>query len=150
MSKILLINMVDLFVLSFFVVVFGYLSDYINKFKMAKMGLLLILFFSYPIFILCEQPSNWAMFIGQGIMSIFLAMLVGTLPNISVGLFPVKIRCTAIALSTNLAATLFGGTAPLIAAYIVKYLDVAPIIYSSCVIFGSLICLNRLQKTLKW
>ena len=49
-----------------------------------------------------------------------VAAFLGTLPAVLVSLYQETSRCTALALSYNLALALFGGTAPLVATLLVK------------------------------
>jgi MFS transporter, MHS family, proline/betaine transporter len=47
----------------------------------------------------------------------------GTMAGVAADLFPTRIRFSGVAVSFNLAFSLFSGTAPLAAAWLVKTLD---------------------------
>lgn len=69
---------------------------------------------AYPLFhFVSTTPSFAHLFIAQLIATVFLAAMSGSHPGMLATLFPVHSRSTGVALSYNLAVTLFGGLAPL-------------------------------------
>ena len=52
-----------------------------------------------------------------GIIGIYM----GPIPTVLVEIFPTSVRFTGVALSYNLAAAIFGGTAPMVAMLLTKF-----------------------------
>jgi hypothetical protein len=59
------------------------------------------------------NPTPGHLFIAQLIATVFLAAMSGSHPGMLATLFPVRSRSAGVALSYNIAVTLFGGMAPL-------------------------------------
>jgi MHS family proline/betaine transporter-like MFS transporter len=69
---------------------------------------------AYPLFdFVISAPSPLHLFIAQMVSTVFLAAMSGSHPGMLATLFPVRNRSTGVALSYNIAVTLFGGLAPL-------------------------------------
>jgi MFS transporter, MHS family, proline/betaine transporter len=69
---------------------------------------------AYPLFsFVIAAPSPAHLFIAQMVATLFLAAMSGSHPGMLATLFPVRNRSTGVALSYNVAVTLFGGLAPL-------------------------------------
>jgi MFS family permease len=69
---------------------------------------------AYPLFaFVISAPSPVHLFIAQMVSTVFLAAMSGSHPGMLATLFPVRNRSTGVALSYNVAVTLFGGLAPL-------------------------------------
>ncbi len=69
---------------------------------------------AYPLFhFVVAHPTPLHLFIAQMIATVFLAAMSGPHPGMLATLFPVRNRSTGVALSYNIAVTLFGGLAPL-------------------------------------
>jgi MFS transporter, MHS family, proline/betaine transporter len=69
---------------------------------------------SYPLFsFVVSAPTFAHLFTAQMISTVFLAAMSGSHPGMLATLFPVRNRSTGVALSYNVAVTLFGGLAPL-------------------------------------
>ena len=130
LSTILTINAVNMLVLVIFLPIFGKLSDKIGKELVIKLGNVLFIILSLPVF-LSFSTSEVGFLIGQFIMAIMIAFLVAPAPAYIASLFPAKVRFTGTSLGLNLSAALFGGTAPLVAISIVHAfnLQIAPAIY---------------------
>lgn len=61
--------------------------------------------------------------ISQIIFSAILSIYMGPIPTVLVELFPTSVRFTGVALSYNLSAAIFGGTAPVMGMMLTKYLN---------------------------
>jgi MHS family proline/betaine transporter-like MFS transporter len=62
---------------------------------------------------------NYAI-LSQIIFAAIVGIYMGPVPTILVELFPTRVRFTAVALSYNLSAAIFGGTIPMIGAFFYK------------------------------
>lgn len=63
------------------------------------------------------------MLIAEMIFAVLVAFTSGGMVALNVQLLPDSIRCTGLALAYNIAHGLFGGTTPLIAAWLLKTSD---------------------------
>lgn len=68
----------------------------------------------YPLYhFVVTNPTPGHLFIAQMVATVFLAAMSGSHPGMLATLFPVRSRSAGVALSYNIAVTLFGGMAPL-------------------------------------
>jgi MHS family proline/betaine transporter-like MFS transporter len=107
--------------LTFGAPLFGHLSDKFGRVNVMAVVCLLFAVSAYPAFVLLVAHPTLAGIVGMVCwLSILKAAYSGTLPSLMAELFPVSTRTTGIALSYNVAVPIFGGFAPLIAAWLVK------------------------------
>jgi hypothetical protein len=68
----------------------------------------------YPLYhFVVTNPTPGHLFIAQMVATVFLAAMSGSHPGMLATLFPVRSRSAGVALSYNIAVTVFGGMAPL-------------------------------------
>ena len=116
----MLINWLAMLVVGLVIPPVGALSDRIGRkapMLFATSGLLVL---SYPLFALLAQGNFTLCLVAQCIFALLLAMLVAPLYALLVELFTTRARYTALSLGFNIATALFGGSAPLLATYMVK------------------------------
>jgi MHS family proline/betaine transporter-like MFS transporter len=107
--------------LTFGAPLFGHLSDKVGRVTVMSVVCLLFVVSAYPAFVLLVAHPTLAGIVGMVCwLSILKAAYSGTLPALMAELFPVSTRTTGIALSYNVAVPIFGGFAPLIAAWLVR------------------------------
>lgn len=110
---------IGLLVLSFGMLFTAWLSDRIPKRWILALGSLLLAGFCFPFF--DAAAGNVArlipLFVGAGVAACFCN---GPMAGIVADLFPTRIRFSGVAVSFNLAFSLFSGTAPLLATLLVK------------------------------
>lgn len=85
------------------------------------MGLLLML--AYPLFLLIHHEDSTLVLFGELGFAVLVALTSGAMVALNVELMPDQIRCTGLSVAYNLAHGLFGGTTPLIAAWLLKITD---------------------------
>lgn len=126
-----LVNVLNMAVLLCLIPLFGYLSDKLNRKYFIVGGIVGLLIFSYPIFSLLMQASLWGLILGQFSFAVLLSIVVGPMAAFSAELLPSQLRTSGISLGLNLSASLLGGTAPLMAAFLVRELHtpMAPCYY---------------------
>jgi MFS family permease len=109
---------IGLLVLSFGMLLTAWLSDRIPKRWILGLGSLLLALFAVPFFDAAAAPTARLipLFIGAGLAA---ALCNGPMAGIVADLFPTRIRFSGVAVSFNLAFSLFSGTAPLIATLLV-------------------------------
>jgi len=101
-------------------VIFGYLSDKINKRYIILCGTI-ALFFSAPLFIDSLKAGDTLQIL---LMSLLLGALIGmtegTLNPLVAESFPTNIRATSVAFCWNFTAVAFGGAAPIISMWLIE------------------------------
>ncbi len=98
----------------------GALSDRIGRkppLLFAAAGLLVL---SYPLFWLLSRGDFTLCLVAECTFAALLAALVAPLYALLVELFRTRVRYTALSLGFNVATALFGGSAPLLATYLVR------------------------------
>jgi MHS family proline/betaine transporter-like MFS transporter len=75
---------------------------------------------AYPVYMLMGLPGFVPVITAQLLLSVILAFYIGPAPTVFVELFPTSVRFTGMALSYNICAGLFGGTAPYVATWLIK------------------------------
>ena len=75
---------------------------------------------SYPLFRLLTHDTFVFILAGQIGFAFLIAVYFAPLPAAIVELFPPRARCSGLSISYNLALAVFGGTAPLVATYLIK------------------------------
>lgn len=113
-SSIILIVMMITFPIS------AYISDRVGRKPVLIWGIILLILSVYPIFI-CLGSMNFILaIISQILFAGIIGIYMGPIPTVLVEIFPTSIRFTGVALSYNLAAAIFGGTAPMVAMLLTK------------------------------
>lgn len=120
-EQTLLANSISLLILTALTPLVGKLSDYWGRKSLLMFGAIGGVVFAYPLFVLLNQAHsvNNILLIQMGLM-FFMVPFTAVTPALFSELFPTQIRYTASSLASNLAATLFGGTAPLVATYLIS------------------------------
>ncbi len=92
----------------------GKLADRFGPYRLFYPVVIAWMLCTYPLFhFVVAHPTPGHLFIAQMIASVFLAAMSGAHPGMLATLFPVRSRSSGVALSYNVAVTLFGGLAPL-------------------------------------
>lgn len=99
-------------------VVFGYLSDKIEKRYIILTGILIMLVAAYP-FIMSLSSGNAALiFVMSLLFGALIGMTEGTLNPLVASSFPTHIRATSVAFCWNFTSIIFGGLSPMIAMWL--------------------------------
>jgi MHS family proline/betaine transporter-like MFS transporter len=118
LNSVLAINSFSLILMMFLVPLFGYLSDKFGKRTILNIGAIATIVFSYPLFSLYQHFSAISVLLAQTSFALLAACYAAPLPAVVSSLFPTELRYCGVAVGTNLAASFFGGTAPMIAIYL--------------------------------
>lgn len=101
--------------------IMGKLSDSIGRKKMYIWGTIAILLYAFPYFLILNQGTTFSIIlatvIGLGILWAPVTAVLGTLFS---EIFSTQVRYTGVTLGYQLGAALAGGTAPMIAAYLMN------------------------------
>lgn len=112
---IILVTMILFFPIS------AYVSDKIGRKPVIMMSSILLILCIYPVFLaLTSMNYNMAIF-SQVIFAAIIGLYMGPVPTLLVELFPTKVRFTGVAISYNLSAAIFGGTAPMIGTALYQF-----------------------------
>lgn len=97
----------------------GVISDRIGR-KPLMIGTVLgMLIMAVPLFRMVHHPTFSAMLTGQLGLAVLFSFYAGAAPAASAESFRAQVRCTGTALSHNVTMALLGGTAPMIATWLI-------------------------------
>lgn len=117
-DEALMLNLINMLILLVMAPLAGWLSDRVGRKKVIATSALAMLASSWPIFTLLLRPEFSCILIAQAWFAVLVGMYIGPVPTILVELFPTRIRYTGMALSYNISAAVFGGTAPMVCQWL--------------------------------
>lgn len=120
LGQALAINTVSMVVLSILTPVMGALSDRIGRRRLLAVSALGFLLLSYPLYRLLSHDTPAFILGGQLVFALLVAAHLGPMAATLVELFPVRERCTGLSVGYNLGQAIFGGSAPLVATFLIK------------------------------
>ncbi|WGD29482.1 MFS transporter [Ancylobacter sp. WKF20] len=125
------INTISMVTVLILAPVFGGLSDRIGRKWMIASGLIGMVLLSWPLFRLLDSGTAEGALLGQIGFAVLIAMYAGPIPCALVEMFRSATRCSALSLSYNISVGLAGGTAPMVAVYLVsrEHWDMGPAWY---------------------
>ena len=138
LQNVLLINTANMLFLVILIPFFGALSDRYNKYHIMFFGAAGIFILTYPLFVIIDNGGIIAFLFAQTTFALFHAMFIGPIAICLAELFPSNIRVSGLSLILNIAASIFGGTAPLIATYLI-HLTKMPIAASYYLVFCAMV-----------
>ncbi len=112
---LILISMSIMFPLS------AYLSDRIGRKPVIVWASVALVISIYPIFLALHSMNYGVAILSQIIFAGIVGVYMGPVPTLLVELFPTRVRFTGVAISYNLSAAIFGGTAPMVGAALHKF-----------------------------
>ena len=147
----MLANSFNLVWLILFCAVGGWLGDRLGRKRIYFGSLVLISLISVPSYYMLDQPDSWHIcFLIQFVFAVVGGCLLGVSSALYTELLPNSIRMTGTVVPYNLAVVIFGGTAPMVALFLMEKtgLSTAPGFYLSLVtILTLLIMLPIKDKT---
>lgn len=137
-TKGLLLILIVMFIMVPLVILMGHFGDRIGNKRIIQGSLIGVIILAIPAFMLIDSGNNWLVFAGLLVLAFLLAALQGTMPSQLPSLFFTNVRYGGLAITYNISTSLFGGTAPLLIAWLVDITasNLAPAYY---VVFASLI-----------
>ena len=121
MEKTLLISALSLLVMSIIVPLVGKLADRVGAKRLYSMGCLGFVVMSYPIFYLLSLHNISSIIVAEAILCVLLSLVAGSIFPLLMQRFPITVRYTGVGIAFNIAMTLFGSIAPIVAITLVKY-----------------------------
>jgi MFS transporter, MHS family, proline/betaine transporter len=143
-SILILVTMIIVFPIS------AKLSDKWGRKKTHTIGAILIIVTAYPMLAALGDIDIIAASLSQVIFAAAIAFYMGPMPATLVEMFPTKIRFTALGISYNISAAIFGGTAPMVALLLQEWTgnQYAIGIYTSVLAIISFVILRKyLEET---
>ncbi|MBT4879905.1 MAG: MFS transporter [Alphaproteobacteria bacterium] len=114
MDTALTINTINMVILMSLVPVMGWVSDHVGRKPMMMLSSVMFFVLAIPVFNLIDQGGFWPPLFGQMLLGFSIVGFFGAMAAMLVEKFPTKGRYSALSLTINISATLFGGTAPFI------------------------------------
>ncbi|MFO2550971.1 MFS transporter [Alicyclobacillus cycloheptanicus] len=118
-TKGLLLILIVMIIMIPVVLLMGRLGDRITGKRLVQIGLVGLIVLSIPAFLLIDTGSNISVFCGILILAVGLASFQGTMPALLPSLFFTNVRYGGLAITYNVSTSLFGGTAPLVVAWLI-------------------------------
>jgi len=131
--------------------VFAAMSDRFGRRKLVQMSLVATALFAFPYFKLLQSHNFVLIVLGMGILlAVCQSMSYSTQAAFFPEMFDPRYRYTGASLVVNLAASIFGGTAPFIATALFKWSGGPswPVaLYLVCIACMSLVCVFFVKET---
>ncbi len=129
----------------------AYLSDKYGRKPVLIVTAILIGIVTLPTFVLLLQGGYKYPLAAQIIFGLALGAYMGPVAATLVELFPTNIRFTGLALSYNISAAMFGGTAPFVYLNLIKYTGsvYSPIFYILTFVILTLYALSHYKDSYK-
>lgn len=128
----------------------GWLSDKVGRKPVLISAALAFMVFAYPLFSALEGSATVSL-LAQISLSFLMGIFFAPIPATLVELFPMTVRYSGLAISHSLSMAIFGGTAPLIATWLISTTgnNASPALYLSLASFISAIALLFLKDRYK-
>jgi len=145
------INTISMIVLLLIIPIGGHLSDRVGRkpvlLASAAGGLLL----SGPLLWLMHESNPVSILAGQIGFAILVGLFGGVVPVTMAEALPPRVRCSALSFAYNLCVGLLGGTAPLVATYMINrtHNDLSPAIYlmvTAAISLGTVLTLRETAR----
>ncbi len=100
----------------------GKLADRVGAYRLFFPVTVVWILIAYPLFAwVLASPTPGRVFSAQMVATVVLSLMSGPHPGMLTQLFPTATRSTGVALSYNIAVTLFGGLAPLTVSSLISF-----------------------------
>ena len=111
--------------------------------------MLAMIFLSWPLFWMMHQATDSMIFMGQLGFALIIAWVWGANPAAQAEILPQNVRLSAFSIAYSICLALFGGTTPLVAAYLLQRTadDFAPVWYLMALAVISLVAVLTIPET---
>jgi len=130
---------------------FALLSDRFGRKPVMAAGIVGVAVSAYPCFLLLHSGDATLALLGEVIFAVFVALTCVSLPPIMAESFPRSVRVTAVSVAYNTPFAIAGGTAPLVAEFLIGESGnpFAPAYYIVAAALVSLTALLTIRET-RW
>ncbi len=118
-STALALNSIALFSMLFFTPLAGALSDRIGRKPVLIVGAAGFALSAWPVFWFINTPHPPVILAGLLVFALFMSCYGGS-PAFLVEAFPMHVRCSGLSIGYNLSQSIFGGTVPMVAVFLIK------------------------------
>jgi MHS family proline/betaine transporter-like MFS transporter len=127
----------------------GALSDRVGRKPLAFASALAVVLLAHPLYHLLWHPELSVPLVGQIGFAIIIALFQGVAPAAAAEAFPAHVRCVGVAVSHNLCMAILGGTAPMVATYLIArtHNEFAPPLYLMAAAATSAIVVLTMRET---
>jgi MHS family proline/betaine transporter-like MFS transporter len=131
MSYTAVLNTLSLILLIILIPITGRLSDEFGRKTLLVWSSAGMTLLSWPLFLLSSQGGFLPVLVVQLCFTVLMGFFLGPIPAALVDMFPPRFRYSAIGLAYNISLCIFGGTAPLMATWLIKHYHTvsAPALY---------------------
>lgn len=145
------VNTINMVVLLLMVPLAGMLSDRYGRKRLLLIGGIGVFLAAWPMFWLLHHRDFWLGMLGQFGLAIFSGLFLGVIPVVMVEALPAKVRCSAISIGYNISLGLLGGTAPMVATYLIELTldDLSPAFFlmgTAAISVGTVLTLRETYK----
>lgn len=119
-SDSLMVNLLSITLAMFLMPFSAWLSDQYGRKPVMLYTTYAMIVLIYPIFWLLTSGGYEQALMSQLIFAVLVGMYMGPVPAALVELFPTRVRFTGVALSYNISAGIFGGSAPLMGTWLIQ------------------------------
>jgi MHS family proline/betaine transporter-like MFS transporter len=148
LATVLVINTGCMMLLALLIPLMGTWSDRIGQLPLLMTGAAGIALLAYPCFLWLTSNHLPRMIAAQVLLTLLVACYMGPFFATVTELFPTSQRYTGLSVGYNIGAALFGGTAPLVATFLIEWSGnvLAPAFYLSLCATVSLTILLTLRN----
>lgn len=148
-SRAMEINTVNLFLLTALIPVAGWICDRIGRKPVLLSGALALIFLSWPLFWMMHHATESMIFLGQLGFAVIIAWIWGANPAALSEILPQNVRVSAFSIAYSICLAIFGGTTPLVAAYLLRRTsdDFSPVWYLIFLAVISFITVLTIKET---
>jgi MHS family proline/betaine transporter-like MFS transporter len=119
-SKGLLLIIIVMLVMMPLNVVGGLFSDRLGRRPMVIGACVALLLLAVPCLLLIGTGNDWLIFLGLMLLGVALVCFTSSMPSTLPALFYTPVRYSALSIAFNVSVSLFGGTTPLVTAWLVE------------------------------
>jgi len=131
MPYVTALNTFSLMLLIVLIPITGRLSDEFGRKPLLVWSSAGMMLLSWPLFLLTSQGGFVPVLVAQLCFTALMGVFLGPIPATLVEMFPPRVRYSALGLGYNISLCVFGGTAPLVATWLIKHYHTvsAPALY---------------------
>ena len=119
-SKGLLLIIIVMLVMMPLNIVGGLFSDKLGRRPMIIGACIALLVLAVPCLLLVGSGNDWMIFLGLMLLGLALVCFTSSMPSTLPALFYTPVRYSALSIAFNVSVSLFGGTTPLVTAWLVE------------------------------
>ncbi len=147
-ARALDINSLNMFLMLLMIPLAAMIADRFGRKIMLMSAMIGILLLSYPLLWLMHHDSDGMIFLGQLGFAFLISMIFGSYPTMMVDMVAPRLRVSTISIGYNLCLGIFGGTTPMVAAYLIArtHVDLSPAFYLMGAAIVSLLVLKTIKE----